>query len=226
MKFTSTGDGDKEVVVLLPHISYTRNRCQSSIIKMTEVPKDLTVGTIGGATQLIVGHPFDTINVKLQSQSADSWAPLKVSDLLGKHPHLMKDGFLAGDMDKNDRDGEAGARDMSTSTITFKSAPSCRSNLATSMRWNCPIMKFDAQGLSALNHCLYKILPFVQLHRFLKRVAGATMARKGFAAFIEVEGREVHSTSISTLIKYKETDKVDLSLHLQYGYDSYQHVLA
>ncbi|KAI3783059.1 hypothetical protein L2E82_13121 [Cichorium intybus] len=100
MKFTSTGDGDKEVVVLLPHISYTSNRCQSSIIKMTEVPKHLTVGTIGGAAQLIVGHPFDSINVKLQSQSADSRAPLKVSDLLGKHPHLMKDGFLAGDMDK------------------------------------------------------------------------------------------------------------------------------
>ncbi|KAI3779155.1 hypothetical protein L2E82_08706 [Cichorium intybus] len=78
MKFTSTGDGDKEVVVLLPHISYTSNRCQSSIIKMTEVPKDLTVGTIGGAAQLIVGHPFDTINVKLQSQLADSRAPLNV----------------------------------------------------------------------------------------------------------------------------------------------------
>lgn len=35
---------------------------------MTEVAKDLTAGTIGGAAQLIVGHPFDTIKVKLQSQ--------------------------------------------------------------------------------------------------------------------------------------------------------------
>ncbi|KAI3691154.1 hypothetical protein L2E82_49373 [Cichorium intybus] len=108
MKFTSTGDGDKEVVVLLPHISYTSNRCQSSIIQMTEVPKDLTVGTIGGAAQLIVGHPFDTINVKLQSQSADSRAPLKVNDnsfrvyyfTLEVVTYLFLDGFLAGDMDK------------------------------------------------------------------------------------------------------------------------------
>lgn len=35
---------------------------------MGDVAKDLTSGTIGGAAQLIVGHPFDTIKVKLQSQ--------------------------------------------------------------------------------------------------------------------------------------------------------------
>lgn len=35
---------------------------------MAEVAKDLAAGTIGGAAQLIVGHPFDTIKVKLQSQ--------------------------------------------------------------------------------------------------------------------------------------------------------------
>ncbi|CAH1453434.1 unnamed protein product [Lactuca virosa] len=35
---------------------------------MTDVAKDLTAGTLGGASQLIVGHPFDTIKVKLQSQ--------------------------------------------------------------------------------------------------------------------------------------------------------------
>ncbi|KAF5201365.1 Mitochondrial carnitine/acylcarnitine carrier-like protein [Thalictrum thalictroides] len=35
---------------------------------MGEVAKDLTAGTIGGAAQLICGHPFDTIKVKLQSQ--------------------------------------------------------------------------------------------------------------------------------------------------------------
>ncbi|KAF7809500.1 mitochondrial carnitine/acylcarnitine carrier-like protein [Senna tora] len=35
---------------------------------MGDVAKDLTAGTIGGAAQLIVGHPFDTIKVKLQSQ--------------------------------------------------------------------------------------------------------------------------------------------------------------
>ncbi|KAK9059403.1 hypothetical protein SSX86_022023 [Deinandra increscens subsp. villosa] len=35
---------------------------------MSDVAKDLTAGTIGGAAQLIVGHPFDTIKVKLQSQ--------------------------------------------------------------------------------------------------------------------------------------------------------------
>ncbi|KAG8495848.1 hypothetical protein CXB51_007705 [Gossypium anomalum] len=35
---------------------------------MGDVAKDLTSGTVGGAAQLIVGHPFDTIKVKLQSQ--------------------------------------------------------------------------------------------------------------------------------------------------------------
>ncbi|KAK4788073.1 hypothetical protein SAY86_019392 [Trapa natans] len=35
---------------------------------MGDVAKDLTAGTFGGAAQLIVGHPFDTIKVKLQSQ--------------------------------------------------------------------------------------------------------------------------------------------------------------
>ncbi|XWS38745.1 hypothetical protein CRYUN_Cryun19dG0156600 [Craigia yunnanensis] len=37
---------------------------------MGDVAKDLTSGTVGGAAQLIVGHPFDTIKVKLQSQPA------------------------------------------------------------------------------------------------------------------------------------------------------------
>ncbi|XP_047328555.1 mitochondrial carnitine/acylcarnitine carrier-like protein [Impatiens glandulifera] len=35
---------------------------------MGDLAKDLFSGTIGGAAQLIVGHPFDTIKVKLQSQ--------------------------------------------------------------------------------------------------------------------------------------------------------------
>ena len=35
---------------------------------MGDVAKDLTSGTVGGAAQLVVGHPFDTIKVKLQSQ--------------------------------------------------------------------------------------------------------------------------------------------------------------
>ncbi|KAL2901402.1 Mitochondrial carnitine/acylcarnitine carrier-like protein [Bienertia sinuspersici] len=35
---------------------------------MGDVGKDLIAGTVGGAAQLIVGHPFDTIKVKLQSQ--------------------------------------------------------------------------------------------------------------------------------------------------------------
>ncbi|KAL8141776.1 hypothetical protein V2J09_014808 [Rumex salicifolius] len=38
--------------------------------QMGDVAKDLTAGTVGGAAQLIVGHPFDTIKVKLQSQPA------------------------------------------------------------------------------------------------------------------------------------------------------------
>ncbi|KAK4490417.1 hypothetical protein RD792_001094 [Penstemon davidsonii] len=35
---------------------------------MGDVAKDLTAGTFGGAAQLVCGHPFDTIKVKLQSQ--------------------------------------------------------------------------------------------------------------------------------------------------------------
>lgn len=35
---------------------------------MGEVAKDLGAGTVGGIAQLVVGHPFDTITVKLQSQ--------------------------------------------------------------------------------------------------------------------------------------------------------------
>ncbi|TQD95527.1 hypothetical protein C1H46_018883 [Malus baccata] len=35
---------------------------------MGEVVKDLAAGTMGGVAQLVVGHPFDTIKVKLQSQ--------------------------------------------------------------------------------------------------------------------------------------------------------------
>ncbi|GER47092.1 mitochondrial carrier protein [Striga asiatica] len=37
---------------------------------MGDVAKDLASGTVGGAAQLICGHPFDTIKVKLQSQPA------------------------------------------------------------------------------------------------------------------------------------------------------------
>lgn len=37
---------------------------------MADVAKDLSAGTVGGAAQLICGHPFDTIKVKLQSQPA------------------------------------------------------------------------------------------------------------------------------------------------------------
>ncbi|GMH29792.1 hypothetical protein Nepgr_031635 [Nepenthes gracilis] len=39
-------------------------------ILMADVAKDLTAGTVGGVAQLVVGHPFDTIKVKLQSQPA------------------------------------------------------------------------------------------------------------------------------------------------------------
>ncbi|EFJ22553.1 hypothetical protein SELMODRAFT_443165 [Selaginella moellendorffii] len=35
-----------------------------------DVAKDLTSGTLAGVAQLLVGHPFDTIKVKLQSQPA------------------------------------------------------------------------------------------------------------------------------------------------------------
>lgn len=35
---------------------------------LVEVGKDLTAGTMAGIAQLLVGHPFDTVKVKLQSQ--------------------------------------------------------------------------------------------------------------------------------------------------------------
>lgn len=40
-----------------------------------EVGKDLTAGTMAGIAQLLVGHPFDTVKVKLQSQMASSQPP-------------------------------------------------------------------------------------------------------------------------------------------------------
>ncbi|EMS61321.1 hypothetical protein TRIUR3_24130 [Triticum urartu] len=36
--------------------------------RMGDIAKDLTAGTVGGIANLVVGHPFDTIKVKLQSQ--------------------------------------------------------------------------------------------------------------------------------------------------------------
>lgn len=41
-----------------------------TILQMGDIAKDLFSGTVGGAAQLICGHPFDTIKVKLQSQPA------------------------------------------------------------------------------------------------------------------------------------------------------------
>ncbi|KAG0603867.1 hypothetical protein M758_10G126900 [Ceratodon purpureus] len=38
--------------------------------RLVEVGKDLTAGTMAGIAQLLVGHPFDTVKVKLQSQMA------------------------------------------------------------------------------------------------------------------------------------------------------------
>ncbi|KAM3402905.1 hypothetical protein ACQJBY_006604 [Aegilops geniculata] len=47
-----------------------RDPSQSKLLweQMGDVAKDLAAGTVGGAAQLVVGHPFDTIKVKLQSQ--------------------------------------------------------------------------------------------------------------------------------------------------------------
>ncbi|KAG0459011.1 hypothetical protein HPP92_022139 [Vanilla planifolia] len=50
--------------------SFIELRFQWKRKKMAEVAKDLASGTVGGAAQLIVGHPFDTIKVMLQSQPA------------------------------------------------------------------------------------------------------------------------------------------------------------
>jgi solute carrier family 25 (mitochondrial carnitine/acylcarnitine transporter), member 20/29 len=42
---------------------------------MGDVAKDFTAGTVGGAANLFVGHPFDTIKVKLQSQPTPAQLP-------------------------------------------------------------------------------------------------------------------------------------------------------
>ena len=39
--------------------------------RLVDVAKDLTAGTMAGIAQLLVGHPFDTVKVKLQSQMAE-----------------------------------------------------------------------------------------------------------------------------------------------------------
>lgn len=54
----------KNEVMVMTLVSCSKN------LQMADVVKDLTAGTVGGAAQLIVGHPFDTIKVKLQSQPA------------------------------------------------------------------------------------------------------------------------------------------------------------
>ena len=55
---------------LLNHVSeymmYDFDFC--CIWQMGDIAKDLTAGTVGGIANLVVGHPFDTIKVKLQSQ--------------------------------------------------------------------------------------------------------------------------------------------------------------
>ncbi|KAL2531276.1 Mitochondrial carnitine/acylcarnitine carrier-like protein [Abeliophyllum distichum] len=60
----------QELCPQLPHppINDCRAWDFSEIGQMGDVAKDLTAGTVGGAAQLICGHPFDTIKVKLQSQ--------------------------------------------------------------------------------------------------------------------------------------------------------------
>ncbi|KAH9299381.1 hypothetical protein KI387_031063 [Taxus chinensis] len=40
----------------------------------SDVAKDLMAGTVGGAAQIVCGHPFDTIKVKLQSQIRGQYA--------------------------------------------------------------------------------------------------------------------------------------------------------
>jgi hypothetical protein len=58
------------MIVVLNCIICTTCRIQHQT--MGDVAKDLTAGTVGGAANLIVGHPFDTIKVKLQSQPTPS----------------------------------------------------------------------------------------------------------------------------------------------------------
>jgi solute carrier family 25 carnitine/acylcarnitine transporter 20/29 len=58
-----------KIIFVISLILLFKNSLQQLFLfQMGDVAKDLTAGTIGGAAQLIVGHPFDTIKVKLQSQ--------------------------------------------------------------------------------------------------------------------------------------------------------------
>eukprot|EP00878_Enallax_costatus_P014771 GHUV01015456.1.p1 GENE.GHUV01015456.1~~GHUV01015456.1.p1 ORF type:complete len:205 (+),score=61.56 GHUV01015456.1:580-1194(+) len=50
-----------------PHVAAHGTAAEQS--PTVKVAVDLTSGTIAGIAQLLVGHPFDTIKVKLQSQS-------------------------------------------------------------------------------------------------------------------------------------------------------------
>ncbi|KAL9264405.1 UDP-rhamnose/UDP-galactose transporter 5-like protein [Drosera capensis] len=74
----SSKPGGKERWTQTPPVSNGKTEDETDLFlhaddpneKMGDVAKDLAAGTVGGAAQLIVGHPFDTIKVKLQSQPA------------------------------------------------------------------------------------------------------------------------------------------------------------
>lgn len=57
-------------IYIYTHIHKLKLLSYVEYYQMGDVAKDLTSGTVGGAAQLICGHPFDTIKVKLQSQPA------------------------------------------------------------------------------------------------------------------------------------------------------------
>eukprot|EP00882_Tetradesmus_deserticola_P004852 GHRQ01005113.1.p1 GENE.GHRQ01005113.1~~GHRQ01005113.1.p1 ORF type:complete len:336 (+),score=170.92 GHRQ01005113.1:85-1008(+) len=54
---------------------------------------DLTAGTVAGVAQLMVGHPFDTIKVKLQSQSSAAGAATFNGPLHAAKQTLLREGF-------------------------------------------------------------------------------------------------------------------------------------
>lgn len=60
---------------------------------MTEALKDITGGTVGGVLLVAVGHPFDTLKVRLQTQSVTNPVYSGLSDCVSK---IYKSEGLAG----------------------------------------------------------------------------------------------------------------------------------
>ncbi len=74
-----------------PHNSYaaTQHSLKNACLRL----QDLLAGTVAGTAQLLVGHPFDTVKVKLQSVGASSSAATYSGPLDAAKQTLLKEGL-------------------------------------------------------------------------------------------------------------------------------------